>query len=445
MKKIAWLLLCSLIGGVCFYGMACKAKNEQPKELADKNLYFVEDDWIEQAGDWEFSDRILTQKQNGNANRILLDEVIDQNYLNVSVDIRFDDNASEAGIEFRADYTYNSKERLCVAIDNKNSKVGAYLQSGSRVAADKRKHTVMRGRWYRLRVELSGVSANYYIDEQLFLTRNDVSLKEDSAYICLYSNGSNVSFRNFEYSTSINDSYTWKNLVSSSDITKSGWERFNANKFEYPYVGLGRTTLLVGPYGFLSPEANRPGIQSYQYKNDPALIYDYWWDDAIKVTPFSFSGGYLKNGRVRNGEVTEDERTAYYQSTDVETGLLTTALTLDVDGDYVETLREMIVDKNGVVAYKITNKTKLDFVFEVETEAGFHAKYTELKDGLIVESNLRKDTENKGYLAVKAVSSKGINVDAENGKITFKATDKPIYIYLSPSSTLNEGENAKNG
>ncbi|MBQ7164986.1 MAG: hypothetical protein IJR61_06620 [Clostridia bacterium] len=446
-KKI--LLFCLAIVFVMI-SIACKKLPKTPEfiekpELADKNLSFIESDWLVQSGTWNFDGNVLTQSSYGVTGRILHNCVDDQNYLNLSVDIKLSNEATEGGLEFRAGYQYNAKERLTFVLDKKNDSAGIYVQSGSRAAADKKDLPVKADRWYRLRVELSGVSANYYIDDELWITRNDVSLKEDCGYICLLSESGGISFRNFEYTTDLDRSYTWEELVSASDVSKSGWDRFNANKFEYPYVGLGRTTLLVGPYGFLTPEANRPGLQSYQYKNDPALIYDYWWDDAIKVTPFTFSGGYMVKGRVRNGKVTEDVRTAYSQRIDISSGLLSTVLTLDVEGEYVNSVREMIVNTDGVVAYRITNDTKSDFAFEANTEAGFHAEYSAMENGFVIRSNLRKDTENQAYLAVKGVSDKGVNVDLENGRITFKATDKPVYIYLSPSSTLNEGDGAKVG
>ncbi|MBR2968309.1 MAG: hypothetical protein IKC36_00530, partial [Clostridia bacterium] len=452
MKKIALLVLCCLTVLFGALGVACFAVGPG-NEVADKNLTFTQSDWTVQKGEWEFSDRILNQNAEGNANRIVLNDVIDQNYLDVSVDVKFTDKINEAGIEFRAAGNFDNTQKQAFVINSESNYAGIYHLQANRSTLDKKPLNVAKNRWYRLRVVLSGVSAEFYIDDELWLSRDDVALKDntyegvsdDSPYVALLANNGGVSFRNFEYTAEVGKVYSWEEIVDMSDVKKGGYERFNGKKFEYPYVGLGKTTMLVSPYGFLKPQANRPGQTSFVYKNDPALIYDFWWDDAIKVTPFTFGGGYLKNGRVYNGEVTEDEKTSYYQHTDIETGLLTTELTLDVDGTYIDTVREVIVNKDGVVAYRITNSGKQDFVFEVGTEAGFNGTYSAIENGFVVESNLRKDAQNKGYLAVKGVSEAGVSVDAATGKLTFKATDKPVYVYLSPSSTLNEGEGAKAG
>ena len=278
-KKVVLLCCIAIISGML--GAACNRRVKTPDliekpELADKNISFFESDWLAQTGEWNFDGNVLTQSADGSLCRILHDSVEDQNYLDLSVDIKLSEGATEGGVEFRAAYQYNAKERLSFVLDKQSGLAGVYVQSGSRAAADRKALQIKADRWYRLRVELSGVSANYYIDDELWLTRNDVSLKENCGYICLLAESGGISFRNFEYSTDMGGSYSWEKLVAAADVSKSGWDRFNANKFEYPYVGLGRTTLLVGPYGFLTPEANRPGIQSYQYKNDPALIYDYW-------------------------------------------------------------------------------------------------------------------------------------------------------------------------
>ncbi|MBP5308025.1 MAG: hypothetical protein J6Z34_02700 [Clostridia bacterium] len=445
MKKIILAMLCCCLILFGSFGAACALfeKNE-PEKQTEASIDFTEKDWVNQKGEWKFKDKILTQTAEGNANRILLNKVEDQNYLEVSVDVKFSSSSIEGGIEFRADYVFDNTQKLAFVINKETNVAGVYYLSAARSVADRKPFTVKTEKWYNLRVKLSGVNAEFYIDGTLWQTRNDISLKKNSPYIALITNDGGVSFRNFSYDTKADESYSWQELVAAANVEKSGYDRFNSSKFEYPYIGLGRTTMLVNPYGFIDREANRPGQTSYVYKNDPALIYDYWWDDTIKVTPFTFGGGYTVNGRVYDGKVTDDGKTAYSQLIDVSTGKLTTSLTLDVNGKYVNSVRETVVDKNGVVAYKITNDATYDFVFDVETEKGFgKGVYTAIDGGFVIESVLRKDAQNKGYLAIRAVSENGFTVDAENGTITFKATQKPIYIYLSPSSTLDEGTGAK--
>ncbi|MFQ7035033.1 MAG: hypothetical protein ACLRTQ_04795 [Candidatus Borkfalkia sp.] len=67
-------------------------------------------------------------------------------------------------------------------------------------------------------------------------------------------------------------------------------------------------------------------------------------------------------------------------------------------------------------------------------------EYQVQKDGYLAKCNLRKDTENKAYVQVKAVSDAGFTVQ-NDGTILFNATDQPIYIYIAPESDLTFEEN----
>ena len=99
-KVIVAVLCCFMLFGLLF--TACKfwVDNDET-DNTEATIDFTEADWVKQKGEWDFEDKILTQTASGNANRILLNKAEDQNYLDVSVDVRFSSSSVEAGVELR--------------------------------------------------------------------------------------------------------------------------------------------------------------------------------------------------------------------------------------------------------------------------------------------------------------------------------------------------------
>lgn len=425
---------------VCSFLFACGNNRNKIKDL---KVSFVEEEWTTQKGEWTFEDKVLTSTSSGNSNRIILSRPLEQELLDVQVDVKILKNGLEGGIEFRGDETFSSLTKTNYVVNKDISKAGINLITSNRNISDREYIKFKDDEWYRLRVVLDGVNGKFYLNNDLLIERSDISLKQDSLYLALVASGEGVSFRNFVINGKEEKTYSWDEIVASSNIIRSGYERYNSSKFEYIYAGLGKTTMLVSPYGFTTPNAPRPGQTSYVYNNTPALIYDYWWDGTRKVTPFKFGGGYLSGRRILEGEILDDEETSYYQHVNILNGVITTKLKLKVQDEIVTSTREMAIDDSGVVAYKVTNSKNSKFVFTVGTETGFRGEIKKIDGGIQVSSQLLTDSNNFGFLTVLVSSKSGYEIDEENGQITFNATDKPLYIYLSPSSTLDEKENAK--
>ena len=85
---------------------------------------------------------------------------------------------------------------------------------------------------------------------------------------------------------------TWAETLEQGDFHKDGLERLNQTNYGYPVLGLGGTTLRVGPHGFTAPGAPSvlaPGALEYW----PYLAYEYWWgEDSHRREPFEITGGY---------------------------------------------------------------------------------------------------------------------------------------------------------
>lgn len=177
--------------------------------------------------------------------------------------------------------------------------------------------------------------------------RTDCAIKKGNKYFALLARGADTRIKNVQFETFTPNNLSWEELLNRSDLVKQGYDRFSAAHFEYPYVGFGRTSLLVSPYGFMTPKAERPSYIGSNYRDDPQFIYDLWWDDTIKVDPFTFSGGYNVGGELVEGDMLDDDTCTYKQAVDIDSGVLTTDLTLSVGGEYIRSSREMIVNEDG--------------------------------------------------------------------------------------------------
>lgn len=434
---IVMLCSCALIG--------CKGKDKIIDEIPNEGLKFVAADWEPISGTWEMGEAEVTQNDNASFTRLMYKPSFNQEWAQISVDVLIGNGGKSAGIEFRTDKVLNPNNRSAFLLDADANKTIIMTTTAERGISVTDSANVPKNSWQNIKIELNGANGKFFINGNLAEERSDFMAKEAFEQIALVTNGSNIKFRNFKYSTDIPANLKWEELIKQSNLKKDGFDRYNAIKFEYPYVGMGKTTLLVGPNGFINEKAPKPLATSDNYRNDPMLIYDYWWDDAIKVDPFTFGGEYMVDGWAESGKIENDGITKYSQEVNVSTGNLTSDLVLNVADEMVKTTREMIVNEDGVVIMKVVSDTDKDFMFTVKPRSPiFGGRVAEAIDGgFVIRTNLRTDTVNNAYLAVKASSPSNLTVNVADGTILVKATKEPMYFYLSPASDLNESGTAK--
>lgn len=450
-KKWLTIVFSMLLAG-CFLltAAACNPAQEEPgpnkipgnEEVGQVEV--VKRDWKGTEGYWEIIDNVFYQKQEGVKGRLVYQKDVEQDYITISAQVKLMEEDASAGFEFRTQREVESTDPSLTTFSlSAADAVTMKFQSGSdRYGNGKKSFDIETGKWYSLEIILNGTDVSYYVDNTLVEQRTDCAIKAGNKSFALLAEGADTRIKNVQFETFTPNNLSWEELLDASDLVKSGYDRFSATHFEYPYVGFGRTSLLVSAYGFITPKASRPSYIGTNYRDDPQFIYDLWWDDSIKVDPFTFSGGYNVDGELEEGDMEDDGICSYKQVVDIDTGVLTTELNLSVDGDYVHSTRELIVNEDGVVIYKITNDGDKQFMFNLTTRDSVFGglEYRQKEDGYLALCNLRKDTENKAYVQVKAVSEAGFTVQ-QDGTILFNATQQPIYIYLAPESDLTFEEN----
>lgn len=430
-----------MLGSVIGIAMGCNKAQEEPPidETEQGTVEIVSRDWRRTSGYWEITNNVFYQTQKDVEARLLYKNEVGQDYITITAQVKLMNDGSSAGFEFRTteEPAVSDPSVTDFTISTDGAALMSFPSGSSRYGKGEKPLSVQKGVWYTLRLVLNGTDASYYVDDSLVETRSDIAIKSGNEYFALLAEGEDVRIKNVTLEAFTPNNLSWEELVDSSNLVKSGVDRLNATHFEYPYIGFGRTTLLVSPYGFLTPKVKRPSYIGTNYRDDPQLIYDLWWDDSIKVDPFTFSGGYEVDGELEEGTIEEDGTCAYRQEVDVSSGVLTTDLTLKVDGSYITTKREMIVNEDGAVIIRITSNTDKKFMFNLTTrDAVFgNLTYHEKEDGYLAECNLRTDTENHAYVRVMAQSSAGFSVD-NDGTITFNPTTDAVMIYLVPESDL---------
>lgn len=444
------VLVCALLA-VCLLFGACAPGSISPggdgggDETGETEV--VTRDWKRTSGVWKIQDNVFYQTGESGEGRLVYQNQVNQEYATLSVDVKLPNEAAWAGIEFRATgdaVGASDLSRTWFTMDGGGNAL-LRMPSGEFTARGSKKTAVKTAEWHTLSLTLNGTEVSYYVDNVLVESRSDVALKVGNHYIALIAEGSDVRFKNVTVSTYTPNKLSWEALLDESDLVKSGYDRYSATHFEYPYIGFGRTSLLVSAYGFLTPKASRPSFIGSAYRDDPQLIYDLWWDDAVKVDPFTFSGGYEVNGKFAEGEMLDDGVCTYRQTVEIDSGKLITALKLKVGDGYVSTTREMFVNEDGVVIIKVKSDTDKPFLFNLTTRSAQFGdlRYDEKEGGYLASCWLRKDQTNRAYVRVKAVSEAGFDVRSD-GTIAFAATDQPVYLYLAPESDLSfeEGHDA---
>ena len=450
LKKSAMLII-SLVLAFCFLTAAAACGGDKKKDPPDNSVKeeagqveIVKKDWKGTEGFWEITDNVFYQKQDKAAGRLVYQKQVDQEYITFKAQVKLMTADASAGIEFRSQKEVETSDASLTtfSLSVADGAVMKFPSGSDRYGKGKKNIKAEIGKWYSLEIILNGTDVSYYVDSTLVEQRTDCAIKKGNKYFALLARGADTRIKNVQFETFTPNNLSWEELLNRSDLVKQGYDRFSAAHFEYPYVGFGRTSLLVSPYGFMTPKAERPSYIGSNYRDDPQFIYDLWWDDTIKVDPFTFSGGYNVGGELVEGDMLDDDTCTYKQAVDIDSGVLTTDLTLSVGGEYIRSSREMIVNEDGTVIYRITNGGQKQFMFNLTVRDSVFGglEYQVQKDGYLAKCNLRKDTENKAYVQVKAVSDAGFTVQ-NDGTILFNATDQPIYIYIAPESDLTFEEN----
>lgn len=144
-------------------------------------------------------------------------------------------------------------------------------------------------------------------------------------------------------------------------FTRSGNARLFRSDYQYETIGLGGTTMRVGPHGFTIPGAPAiPGGGHLDYR--PYLAYEYWWNEkGHRLTPFELIGGYgdsIDAGTIQS----------FSHLLSIEDGTLKIDLGLRVEQFSFETAREMFVTPDGVLVVRIQDKGNHTLPFRMQIQ-----------------------------------------------------------------------------
>lgn len=383
--------------------------------------------WSVTTGTWAIETGELSQSEAAADRQILVNQSFVQERVRIQTGIKFIDATGSAEILFRkaAGLNHNS-----VRLDKANNKVTVWLNGASYSL----NYTLSTGVWYTVKVELNGTNIKFYVNNVLQIERDDNPLSPTGDKIGLATSGGHAHFDNFSIEKINNWDRTWNTLLSTSKIEKKGRDRLNVGKYEYPYIGLGGTTMFVGPYGFTIPDAPYKDMTYNNIRHEPMLLYDYWWDGTTQIAPFSLQGGY--GASIDPGGITGDN---FSQSLDIATGILTTNLNLVADGNTFDTTRTQFINPDGVLVIKISdNGPNKQFKLKIgNTDATrFSLRYGPISNGLVANISYGSPTK-YACIAVKC-SGDQVLVDTVNGVITCTTGTNPAYFYIAPASSLNE-------
>ncbi len=168
------------------------------------------------------------------------------------------------------------------------------------------------------------------------------------------------------------DVVSWDEAVQQGAFVKDGLESFHNPQYQYECLGLGGTTMRVGPYGFTRPGAHWVHPNGY-LEHQPYLAYQYWWDDeAHRHIPFDLTGGYGK-------ELEPGQITSFHQNLDIASGLLTIDLDLRADlvgaglyeiGQHAfHSRREMFITPEGVLVIRVADSPEATLPFQMRVDA----------------------------------------------------------------------------
>ena len=164
---------------------------------------------------------------------------------------------------------------------------------------------------------------------------------------------------------------SWQDTLHQAAFVKEGLGRLFNPHYQFECIGLGGTTMRVGPNGFTKPGAPRV-VQGGFLKHEPYLAYEYWWDEeGHRYIPFELAGGYGE--RFEQGQIT-----SFHHALDIFTGLLT--IDLDMRADMVweglyeigknafQTRRELFVTPDGVLVIRVADSPEATLPFQMHVD-----------------------------------------------------------------------------
>lgn len=410
----------------------------QAEKIAGGDVAMHLEDWEAETGLWEIKDGCLVQTKKGLSQTIKYKKDIPQERVSFYVEMKTDQDNTSLGLEFRRDEKEDKVSVSDFMLDVANKKTVIHAQQSYFNASYGLEYTFEKNKWYAVRIDLNGTDVKFYVNGVLVDQRSDIPLKEGFKKVVLKANNANAYFRKFGVYENKERFKTWMDVINASSMIKKGADRFNAKKYEYAYVGLGGTSMQVGPYGFTLPDAPKKqfGSISQNIKSSPLLIYDMWWNGTEKVTPFAISGGYSIDGKFDAGKIVGDNFT---QITNIKDGSVNTLLKLNTAKGDVKTDRTLFTTPEGVVVMKVKDDGELPFLFKISAyETRFANVYEKTENSLVATAGLG-DKKNSGALAV-FVYGDDIKINAVDGTITVNASKNPAYFYLAPGSSLDAGE-----
>ena len=245
----------------------------------------------------------------------------------------------------------------------------------------------------------------------------------------------------------------WDDTIARAAFSREGLERLYHPQYQYACIGLGGTTMRVGPWGFTRPGAPRVMPGGY-LRHLPYLAYECWWDETgVRHLPFDLTGGYGED--LEPGQVT-----GFREVLDIHTGILT--LDLDLRTDLVweglyrrgreafHSRREVFVTPDGVLVVRVSDSPGggMPFRLRVETNRevrvylnqGIHAKEhapwtgaaEERSDGFVVSAE--RSASCRATLAV-AATAEGVAVDAAQMRVGAATPGATLTYFIVPGSS----------
>ena len=250
----------------------------------------------------------------------------------------------------------------------------------------------------------------------------------------------------------------WEAALKRAAFTREGLERLYNPHFQYACIGLGGTTMRVGPHGFTRPGAPRVMPGGY-LQHLPYLAYEYWWDEeAHRHLPFDLTGGYGDN--VEPGQVF-----GYREHLDIFTGLLTIDLELRTDpvweGLYqigrnaFKSRRELFVTPEGVLIVRVTDSTESESPFRlgihvnrdvrIYLNQGIYDKEHPPWDGFAEERSggiVLTATRPRSCVATLAIATdiQEPYIDADNMRVGSEHPGQTLTFYIAPGSSYADSD-----
>ena len=246
---------------------------------------------------------------------------------------------------------------------------------------------------------------------------------------------------------------SWNQTLNLGSIDKAGLERLDSVDYQYDIIGLGGTTLRIGPYGFTSESA--PAVFSpngCQYH--PYLAYQYWWDTlSHRQEPFGIFGGYMMISH--NIEVPVNGIiTSFNHHLDINTGMLSINLGLNVGGKTFISQRTEFVTPAGVWIIRVADDSMAaqPFVLQISPtidmvdSISYSFSVATKSNGMVITASAL----NACTSALAVAWDGNVVIDTTAGyAVRGKTANDTVTFYIAPASsynpnTISPGDNAWN-